>query len=199
MSDDPRDPLLENVLSAHADAILDSMFGCLPGTIVSYNASNHTASVQPSLQRGRYLEDGTRTADTLPVINDVTVMWPGTAAARISFPLVAGDPVLILFCGMSLATWKGTTGISDSGDDRRHDYTDAICIPGCANPIQANDGSPQITFTGVDIQIGGSSPLVTQAQFMNHTHLTAGTGAPVAPTAISPTPTLTGTKIIKGA
>lgn len=44
---------------------------------------------------------------------------------------------------------------------------------------------------------GGTGPLVTQAQFLNHTHLTAGTGPPVAPTAISPTPTLTGTTVLQ--
>jgi phage baseplate assembly protein V len=44
----------------------------------------------------------------------------------------------------------------------------------------------------------GAGPLVTQAQFMNHTHLTAPLGPVTPPTSISPTPTLTGTTVIQG-
>jgi len=49
----------------------------------------------------------------------------------------------------------------------------------------------------VDDGSGGTGPLVTQAQFLNHTHLTAGTGSPSPASAISPTPTLTGTTLLK--
>ena len=44
---------------------------------------------------------------------------------------------------------------------------------------------------------GGTGPLVTQAQFLNHAHPTAATGPPSAPVAISPTPTLTGTTVLQ--
>ena len=50
----------------------------------------------------------------------------------------------------------------------------------------------------VDDGAGGSGPLVTQAQFMNHTHLTAGAGSPVPPSAVSLSPALTGTTVIQG-
>lgn len=51
--------------------------------------------------------------------------------------------------------------------------------------ILADDGS------------GGTGPLVTQAQFMNHAHATAGTGAPSAPVALSVSPALTGTTVLQ--
>jgi phage baseplate assembly protein V len=44
---------------------------------------------------------------------------------------------------------------------------------------------------------GATDALVTQQQFVNHTHLTAGTGPATPPTAISPTPTLTGTTVLE--
>lgn len=45
---------------------------------------------------------------------------------------------------------------------------------------------------------GVAKKLVTFDEFMNHTHLTAGTGAPVAPTALVPSPPLVGTSKLKG-
>lgn len=50
----------------------------------------------------------------------------------------------------------------------------------------------------VDDGAGGSGPLVTNAQFLNHTHATAGTGTPSPPIAVSPAPALTGTTVIQG-
>lgn len=44
---------------------------------------------------------------------------------------------------------------------------------------------------------GTAHALVTQEQFLNHTHLTAGAGAPTPPTAINPVPALTGTTVLK--
>lgn len=44
---------------------------------------------------------------------------------------------------------------------------------------------------------GTADALVTQSQFMNHTHTTAGTGPPTPPTALSPSPPLTGTTVLK--
>lgn len=60
---------------------------------------------------------------------------------------------------------------------------DIIAVPAAGRQVIVNDGT-------------GGGPLVTQAQFMNHTHLTAGTGAPVAPTALVPSPALTGTTVL---
>ena len=64
---------------------------------------------------------------------------------------------------------------------------DIIMHAAAGRTIQADDGS-------------GAEALVTQAQFMNHTHLTAGTGSPVAPTALAPLPApqLTGTTVLQG-
>jgi len=44
---------------------------------------------------------------------------------------------------------------------------------------------------------GTAVPLVTLPQFLNHTHATAGTGTPSPPVAISPSPPLTGTTVLK--
>ena len=74
MSDDPRDPALEVVLGALHDAVLESMFGPMPGTVVSYDATKRTISVQPSLQRGRQnTDDGVREQKPLPIMTDVPV------------------------------------------------------------------------------------------------------------------------------
>lgn len=76
-----------------------------------------------------------------------------------------------------------------------------------AGAIGANESIMYNTVAVVLIKAGGTveirtangvaGPLVTQEQFMNHTHATAGTGPPTPPTAIAPLPTLTGTTVLK--
>jgi Phage protein Gp138 N-terminal domain len=199
MSDEPRDPALETVLGALADAVRESLFVAMPGTIVSYDSGTRSASVQPSLQRSHINETDTKVPQVLPVLNDVPVMMIGTAALRIKFPLAKGDPVLLVFCGQSLDVWKRRSGVNSDADDRRHDLTDAIAIPGLVPFGDASESSPLIEFTGSEIHVGGSGSLVTQLQFLNHTHATAATGSPSPPIALSPTPALVGTSVIKGA
>lgn len=199
MSDEPRDPPLEAVLMSLMDATRESMMGAMPGVVVSYDPATRKAQIQPALQRAHFDESGNRAQEMLPVLNDVPVIMPGTSSIRVKFPINPGDHVLLVFCGQSLDVWKQRGGVVDDSDDRRHDLTDAIAIPGVVNFGAASEADPLIEFTGAEIHVGGSGALVTQAQFMNHTHLTAGTGSPVPPTSISPTPTLTGTTVIKGA
>lgn len=94
-----------------------------------------------------------------------------------------------------------------AGPDRRFRPTGAE--PG--EVVVYNNAGAKITMTKLgDIKLqaapgrqifaddgsGGSGPLVTQAQFLNHAHATAGTGAPSPPVALSPSPTLTGTVVL---
>lgn len=166
------------------------MFGGMPGVIVDYNPTKRTASVQPSILRARLGEDDQRIATPLPILLDVPVIMFGTAKVRVKLTLTKGDPVLLLFMGVSLDRWKKLgTGV-DPGDDRRHDYNDAIAIPGCIDPAHASEDAVVLEFTSTEIRAGGTEPLVTRAEFLGHGHPVIATGA-VTPTT-GPVSTLTG-------
>lgn len=195
MSDDPRDPSLEHVFSAHRDAVLGSLYGALPGVIVSYDAATRRASVQPTIQSGEEDETGARVVQTLPILNDVPVIMPGTSALRIKFPINVGDGVLLVFVGVSMDTWKSSSGIVDPADDTRHNYTDCVAIPGLASFKDASEASAIIEFTaGNTVQIGGNNPLVTKSDFDSHVHTSAASGSPTT----IPTLAASGTATLRG-
>ena len=206
-------PTLGSVIRAAIDARLATVFTSLLARVVSYDHTRQSCSAQPVTQQARTADDGGRVATPLPVIADVPVQWPGGGGFRVTFPLAAGDYVLLVFTSGEISGWKVGGGASlDPKDDRRHHLSDAVAVP-CVrdfgHPYSSaptdgasigKDGGPTIEFKATEIQAGGTKPLVTYAEFMNHTHRTAGTGPPVAPTALAPPPAaaLVGTSVLKG-
>lgn len=102
----------------------------LPGRIESYDPATQKANVQPLIMDGVTLDDGARGAEALPVVTDVPVIFPGAGAYRLTFPVAAGDIVLLVFASSSLDRWLVRGGMVDPEDDRRHNVSDAVAIPG---------------------------------------------------------------------
>lgn len=162
MRDEPRDPLLENLLEAHRDVMLQSLWLHLPGQITSYDADTGLASVVPMVQDGEIEEDGvTRTVKTLPEIHDCPVSFPGSGKNRQTFPVAVGDVCLVMWCSSSIARWVVTGQIVDPGDDRRCDYADAVVLPGLSSSKIPTDAPTDAIVihadSGIKIQLGDSS------------------------------------------
>jgi hypothetical protein len=111
---------------AYVEDALRRVNTALPGKIDSYDPSSGKASVQPLL-REKYA-DG-QVLD-LPIIPNVPLVFPRTAAASITLPVARGDGVLLLFCQRSMDTWLSSGGIANPDDIRMHSLSDAIAIPG---------------------------------------------------------------------
>jgi hypothetical protein len=120
-------PSLEQVIKNAIEGRLVEVHTSLPGTIVSYDAAKQTCSAQPSIQR-----KNTFTGDTfmIPVINNVPVIHPRSGKAIIHLPLKAGDKVLLVFAERSIDLWKSAGGAPHPQDTRKHQYSDAVAIPG---------------------------------------------------------------------
>ena len=98
----------------------------IPGTIVSYSASNMRATVKPSIPKR--LSNG----ETLqaPQIVNVPVCFPVAdgGKAMITLPMKPNDGVLLVFSHRSIENWL--SGSTDSPDDpRMFDLSDAFAIP----------------------------------------------------------------------
>lgn len=102
----------------------------LPAQVVSYDSSNQSVSVQPTIKREYYDEYRTRKIEQLPIINDVPVVFPGAGGFRVTFPVTAGDTVLLVFSESSLDKWLDQGGIVDPNVDYHFHLADAIAIPG---------------------------------------------------------------------
>jgi Phage protein Gp138 N-terminal domain len=133
-----RHPTLDQVIGLALESLSERLRVCMPGQIQTYDASTGLATVQPGLlikYRGR------AQPVPLPVIGQVPVVMPRTAAGGILFPLAAGDPVLLVFADRSIAAWVQGDGSPKAPSlAHKHDLTDCFAIPGAypqTKPLQA--------------------------------------------------------------
>lgn len=114
---------------------LSGMHTCLPGRIESYDYTVQKASIQPLLNKVFSNGDIVQ----MPILNNVPVMFPRAGGASLTFPVVKGDTVLLVFSERSLDNWKGTGGIVSPEDPRKFDLSDAVAIVGL---YPFNENSP---------------------------------------------------------
>lgn len=200
-------PSLLEVLRAVVEARLADVRVSMPARVVSYDATRQAVSVKPIIRQGRIDSTGERVADSLPVIENVPVVFPGAGGFRVTFPVAAGDTVLLVFSEQSLDKWLALGGRdTDPLDDRRHDLTDAVAVPGLRSFADAldsaptdsmsigKDGGPTIEITDSEIKAGGTERLVTKAEFDAHFHSDPVSGVTSTPNN-SP---ITGTDKLRG-
>lgn len=127
------------------------------GQVQTYDASNQTCSVKPVIQ-ARFLNGDSL---NLPVVPRVPVCFPRGGGFMMTWPLEAGDTVLVVCADRSIDEWKATNNSSILPVDlRRFDLSDAVAYAGVsspADPLQsATDDSMVIgedTFSGMKITI----------------------------------------------
>jgi hypothetical protein len=131
------------------------------GRIESYDASTRRAAVKPMIMRHDVDEDGERVAVSRPVFQGVPVLLPGAGGARLTFPISAGDYVLLVFAD-SIDAWLGRGGEVDPGERRQR----PVAIPGIqpfSGSGAASDATPQIEITSTEVRAGGDQALATKA------------------------------------
>jgi len=83
-------------LEAHQNASdRESTFGEMPGEIVSFDPATQTAEVQPLYKPKHDDGSGNLIAIDLPVLEEVPVRFDRCTHGRLTYPLVAGDRVLL--------------------------------------------------------------------------------------------------------
>lgn len=126
-----RDPTLAEVFDIARNAIINSINVAIPGRIEKYDEAEQKADVKPLIKLAQLGSDGERIVDTLPVIPEVPVVFPRNGDYFMSLPLAKGDFVLLVVCSQSIDRWVASSGDDvDPADPRRHDWSDAVCLPG---------------------------------------------------------------------
>ena len=165
-----RPSTLQDLLSRFRESLTADLHTSLPGKIVRYDASTQKADVQPLIKERYTDEAGAMQSRELPVIPAVPVQFPGAGGYRITFPVAADDVGLVVFSEASLDKWLVSGGTVDPADDRRHDLTDAVFLPGLRDFGHALASAPtdratfgkddglQIHITPSLVNVGSNSP-----------------------------------------
>lgn len=125
-----RSPELVEVLRMALDSRLQEVHTALPGRIETYDAVNQLANVKPLLKRTVQADTGEDIIEELPVITNVPVAFPRSAQFKLTFPIVPGDYVLLVFNERSIDQFIEKGDDTDPVDFRMHQLADAVAYPG---------------------------------------------------------------------
>lgn len=126
-----RSPEPEEVLRQAFSYFLGDTHTALPARIEEYYPDEQKVDVKPLLKRRVVSGDGAELLEELPIIPDVPVVFPRNANFFLTFPLAAGDLVMLVFVERSLDKWLAGTGEDTDPDEfRMHDLSDAVALPG---------------------------------------------------------------------
>lgn len=146
--------------------------------IVTYDASKKTCSCKPVTKRAiKFRTEDEVAHEELPIIQNVPVMFPEGSLFHITWPLLPGDSVQLVFNEVSNAAYRETGKPSEPGDLRRHSLSYPRAYPGpgsnaritAAHPtkmvIGTKDGTTQILIDPItgQVQLGAEaavSPVV---------------------------------------
>jgi len=162
---------LTEAVQSVVDVTIENLNTVLPGTFETYDFKQQKATVQ--LMLNKKLKDGT--IQTLNPLAEVPVIFQRTKNSGMTFPIKRGDACLVLFSQRSLDIYLNSGKISNPGDPRKFDLSDAIAIPGLFTFNQKNLASnntdleihhndTKITIKkNKDIEIGTDQKIIVKA------------------------------------
>jgi hypothetical protein len=129
------------------ESLLSDVHTCLVGQVTAFDATEQTVSVQPVLKRKF---EGLDDPVSLPVIEDVPVVYLGSGDLWITVPVEVDSYVLLVVCERSIANWLDRGGIVDPERSRKFDLSDAIAIPGInPSPDKLTNG---VTTSAIELR-----------------------------------------------
>lgn len=116
----------EEAMQYSIDTMLYLLRTAQPAVVISFNETQNTVHVQPSLMG----KQANRDAKPLPELLDVPVSFYGAGGYVITHKPQAGDVCLLVASDRSLSRWKQAGGVIDPGERRRHNLTDSVAFFG---------------------------------------------------------------------
>lgn len=161
------------VQTAASDALRNDMYHCYPGAVVSYDAAQETATIQPMTNDVRFdIDTGARISEPWQEMQGVPVAWPRFGGFVIKGSLAQFDPVILMAFDLDPSPWRAagrTLKPVDPGDTRRHGggywfaFPTNLLLghPGASSTtgkltIGDEAGQPLITIDGSHIQLGAT-------------------------------------------
>ncbi len=179
--------LAQAISAAITDRLID-LHVSMPAKVESYDASKQTVDVIPQLNRALPIDPSDPATqwvtEALPKLSDVPVCFPRAGGFFVSFPIAAGDYVLLVFSERNLGAWRATATQGDPGDLGMHTLDGAVAIPGVfpdANALSnasgtnmvlgsdsTGDARIEITPTGIKLGAGATDPVARANEVESH-------------------------------
>lgn len=141
----------------------------MPGIIIAFDSTEQTVTVQPALRERIAGRDGIFQWVQLPPLLDVPICLPRGGGLAITVPIQPGDECLVVFNDMCIDAWFSNGDIQNQIEKRRHDLSDAVCIPGIwsqpnrlsnystsSMQLRTEDGSQMIDISSSGINLIGN-------------------------------------------
>jgi hypothetical protein len=201
-------PTLADAIRRAVECAVADLHVAIPARVERVDLAKALVDVKP-LVKDRYSEDGATKVQSVPVVTNVPLVFPGAGGMRITFPVTKGDTVLLVFSERSLDSWLVRGGEVDPLDDRRHSLSDAVAIPGLndfAHPWKAisssavtigKDGEAQHP-AGLGDKIRTELDAIWSAIYGGHVHAGVETGGgSTAPASGSPSKQVVESETVK--
>ncbi len=217
---------LQDALLLVLQGFQKKIWTALPGVVASFNSDEMTVSVVPALleevMNSSYVKEWTK----FPQLIHVPVVFPNAGGTSLTFPIKAGDEVLVVFASRCIDSWwqsgmPDLTNPPQPVEFRIHDIHDGFAIPGprsqtrklsgyspSAVQLRSDDGQAYVeinpsthnikahTSTNATVEAANLTATVTSA--LSATCATASVTASGQATVQAPTINLTGNVIISG-
>lgn len=124
---------LEEAMRAVIGGSLSEVWTAMPAIVQSFDSAKQTCVVQIAIKSLTLSKKGDRSWVALKPITDVPVIFPRCGNFVLTFPLVQGDEVLVVFSSRCKASWQQNGGVQTQYEFRMHDLSDGFAIPGPAS------------------------------------------------------------------
>jgi len=118
------------------DGRLAGLWTAMPCNLLSFDPIKLVASLQPSILGQFQNLAGEWNNVNLPVLINCPVIFPGGGGFSLTFPLAAGDDMLVIFASRCIDGWWQSGGWKSGKPTpqkqvelRMHDLSDGFCLP----------------------------------------------------------------------
>lgn len=194
----------EEMIRSAIDQAMTRMWTSAPGRVVSYNAQKQTASIQITVKSFVKQPDGSQKAVDLPILEEVPVQFPGAGGQTMTFPVKAGDEVVVMFMSRASDAQQQSGGDQQPSDASTHGLSHPRAMLGFrSNPralqnvstdateVRSDDGNTKISLSGAG-GVGISTDKQVGITAANGVSIGGGSGE----TAITGTVRITGELIV---
>jgi hypothetical protein len=156
--------------------ILLGVHTSMPGIIVAFNLDGDvpTATVRPAIQQIVTIGNAPPTYVDLPDIPNVPLVLPYAQkkGLSITIPISEGDECMLHFAERSIDHWHESGGVQppvESRVSRKHDYHDAICVPGAISKLY-----PIVNYSTEALEVRNADGLVALSVLPDSIEMRAG-------------------------